>query len=83
MISAFGSNLYNSSTGVAWLDFYFPFIIFFYGLVLHFVLETPRLVALAQKRMPSQYATFEKHRPVAILALWVGGLWSLRNIWFL
>lgn len=63
------------------LDFYFPFIVFFYGLVLNFVLEIPYLVALAQKRMPSQYATFEKHRKIAVVSLYVGGLWSLQNIW--
>ncbi len=77
------AHLFNSSSSIATLDFYFPFIIFFYGLVLHLMLETPQLVALAQKKMPSQYATFQKHRPIAVLALYAGGLWSLQNIWFL
>jgi hypothetical protein len=49
--------------------------------VINFLLEIPYLVALAQKNMPSQYATFEKHRKIAILSLYVGGLWSLQNLW--
>ena len=63
------------------LDFYFPFIVFFYGLAINFVLEIPHLVAIAQKRMPTQYAVFEKHRKIAVLSLYVGGLWSLQNLW--
>ena len=73
--------VYASLATISTLDFYFPFIVFFYGLVLNFVLEVPYLVALAQKRMPSQYATFEKHRKIAIVSLYIGGFWSLQNIW--
>jgi len=72
-----------SLTNISTLDFYFPFFIFFYGLVMNFVLEIPALMELARVRMPSQYATFQNHRKIAILALFVGGLWSLQNIWFL
>jgi hypothetical protein len=68
-------------SSISALDFYFPFIVFFYGLVINFVLEVPNLVALAQKRMPSQYTAFEKHRKIAIVSLYVGGLWSLQNLW--
>jgi hypothetical protein len=64
------------------IDFYFPFIVFFYGLAINFVLEIPYLVAIARKEMPSQYATMEKHRKIAILSLYIGGIWSLQNIWF-
>lgn len=64
------------------LDFYFPFVVFLYGLAINFVLEIPQLVALAQKRMPSQYMTFEKHRKIAVLSLYVGGIWSLQNLSF-
>ena len=71
-----------SVSSISMLDFYFPFIVFFYGLALNFVLEIPRLMALAQRKMPSQYATFEKHRKIAILSLYVGGAWSLQNLWF-
>lgn len=64
------------------IDFYFPFIVFFYGLVMVIVLEIPYLVALAKKEMPSQYATFEKHRKIAMISFYFGGLWSLQNLWF-
>ena len=64
------------------LDFYFPFLMFFYGLAINFILEFPYLVAMARKEMPSQYATLEKHRQIAIFSLYIGGLWSLQNMWF-
>jgi hypothetical protein len=71
-----------SSWTISNLDFYFPFLIFFYGLVISFVLEIPFLVQLARKEMPSQYATLERHRKLALISLYAGGLWSLQNIWF-
>jgi hypothetical protein len=70
-----------SLTTISTLDFYFPFIVFFYGLVINFVLEIPHLFNLAKAKMPSQYATFQKHRKIAIVSLYVGGIWSLQNLW--
>lgn len=64
------------------LDYFFPFLVFFYGLVMLFVLEIPFFVALAKKRMPAQHLAFERHRNIATVSLIVGGLWSLQNIWF-
>ena len=64
------------------LDFYFPFIVFFYGLVATFALEVPQLVAIARKEMPSQYAALVSHQKIAWLSLFIGGLWSLQNLWF-
>ncbi len=64
------------------LDFYFPFFVFFYGLVLNLVLEIPVLTQLAQKKMPSQYANWQLHRCIALTSLYLGGLWSLQNLWF-
>lgn len=68
-------------SSIAALDYYFPFIVFFYGLVINFVLEIPHLVALAKKEMPNYYSNFEKHRKIALVSLYVGGLWSLQNLW--
>ena len=80
------NDINNSMTASGWsvstIDFYFPFLVFFYGLVINFVLEIPYLVQLARKEMPSQYATFEKHRKIAVFSLYAGGLWSLQNLWF-
>lgn len=70
-----------SINSIAALDYYFPFFVFFYGLVINFLLEVPFLVALAQKKLPSHYAAFEKHRKTALLSLYVGGFWSLQNLW--
>ena len=64
------------------IDFYFPFLVFFYGLVLTFVLEIPFLLKLAQKEMPYYYSQFEKHRKLAFLSVFIGGFWSLQNLWF-
>jgi hypothetical protein len=63
------------------IDFYFPFLVFFYGLVMMIVLEIPYFLALAKKEMPTQYAQFERHRGIALVSFYVGGLWSLQNIW--
>lgn len=63
------------------LDYFFPFFVFFYGLVVLFILEVPYFVALAKKQMPSQYLAFERHRKIAFMSFFVGGLWSLQNIW--
>jgi len=71
-----------STWTISTLDFYFPFLVFFYGLLMNFVLEVPYLAQLAKKEMPSQYATFEKHRKIALFSLYAGGLWSLQNLWF-
>jgi hypothetical protein len=63
------------------LDYYFPFFVFFYGLVMMIMLEVPYLLALAKKEMPTHYAQFQRHRGIAQLSFYVGGLWSLQNIW--
>ena len=64
------------------LDFYFPFIVFFYGLVASLVLEIPALIAIARKEMPSHYANLLAHQKIAWISLFVGGFWSLQNLWF-
>lgn len=64
------------------LDFYFPFLVFFYGLVVIFILEIPALVAIARKEMPSQYATLISHQKIAWISFYLGGIWSLQNLWF-
>lgn len=67
---------------LAKLDLYFPFFVFFYGLVITFVLEIPFFVGLARKEMPVYHAQFEKHRKLAFISIFVGGLWSLQQLWF-
>ncbi len=64
------------------LDFYFPFVVFFCGLVTSLVLEIPALIAIARKEMPSHYANLIAHQKIAWISLFVGGIWSLQNLWF-
>jgi len=69
------------------LDFIFPFFVFFYGLLLVFVLETPALQKIATQRRNSQvlsdiYAQMQSHKWLAWTSFYVGGLWSLQNLWF-
>lgn len=63
------------------LDFLFPFLVFFYGTIMALVLENKTLSRLAEERMPAMGATLRSHRHLAWVCLFVGGLWSLQNLW--
>ena len=64
------------------LDHLFPYICFFYGAVMTFVLNSPLLGKLADERMPPELiATWRSHRGLAMICLCVGSLWVLQNIW--
>jgi len=64
------------------LDFFFPFFVFFYGILVVFVLEAGVLKKLGLAQMPFQYAQLGAHKSLAWLCFWVGGLWSLQNLIF-
>jgi len=64
------------------LDLIFPYIVFFYGILMVFVLENKALDRLARERMPAMGATLRSHRGLAWVCLFVGGLWSLQNLAF-
>ena len=66
---------------ISQIDFYFPFFIFFYGLVMMFVIEIPYLATLGRKQMPEYYSLITQHRKIALISLWLGGFWSLQNLW--
>ena len=64
------------------LDFVFPFVVFGYGAIMVFVLNHPKLMALAQERLPSEtFASFQSKRLLSVICFIVGGLWSLQNLW--
>lgn len=67
---------------VSKLDFYFPFFVFFYGLVVVFILENKYFTELAKNRMPNQYVQFLQHQKIAWFSVYAGGLWSIQNLWF-
>lgn len=69
------------------LDFIFPFFVFFYGLLLLFVLEMPLFKRLIGRPgtgavLAAAYAQMQSHKPLAWVSFYVGGLWSLQNLWF-
>lgn len=66
----------------AQLDFYFPFFVFFYGFLTTLVVETPALARLGQERIPDAWDGLMKRRGLAWISFFVGGLWSLQNLWF-
>lgn len=63
------------------LDFIFPFAVFFYGLLMVVVLENPVLARLGQERMGAAYANLTKHKSLAWVCFFVGGLWAVQNLW--
>jgi hypothetical protein len=63
------------------LDFIFPFIVFLYGLIVVFVLETPFLVKIGQEKMGTAFQNLARHKSLAWICFFVGGLWAAQNIW--
>ena len=62
------------------LDHIFPFIVFFYGLLVLIVLEVPLFVE-AQKGLSNFFVDrLKAHKPLAWICFFVGGLWSLQNL---
>lgn len=47
-----------------------------------FVLENKTLDKLAGEKMPEFKVTMQSHKSMAWISLFVGGLWSLQNLWF-
>ena len=64
------------------LDFIFPFVIFAYGVVMSFVLNTPKLLTIAEERLsPEAVQQFKTRRGLGLVSLIVGGIWALQNLW--
>jgi hypothetical protein len=63
------------------LDYYFPFLVFFYGLLISFVLQIPALLKIADDRLPRQMVSqLKAHTGLAFFCLVIGSLWSLQNL---
>lgn len=67
---------------VTQLDFIFPFVVFFYGFLAVLVLETPALARLGRERMSDAWQGIESRKNIAWICFFLGGLWSLQNLWF-
>lgn len=64
------------------LDFIFPFFVLLYGAMMTFTLNHPKLMQLAEERIPGpMLIQFKAHRWLGLISLVLGGLWSLQNIW--
>lgn len=64
------------------LDYIFPFVVFFYGVVMVVVLENPYLSRIGIERLKGQYTILTQHKGIAWFSFFVGGLWSLQNLFF-
>nr|WP_295902093.1 hypothetical protein [uncultured Bdellovibrio sp.] len=64
------------------LDFIFPFVVFFYGLLMVLVLENPVLVRIGQERMGEAFHNLSRHKTLGWVCFFVGGLWSAQNVWY-
>ena len=64
------------------LDLIFPFLVFGYGLTMTLILNSRFFVELAETRLPYEMTQQIKgHRGLGLICLFVGGLWSLQNLW--
>ena len=64
------------------LDLLFPYVCFFYGAVMTFVLNSSALSRIADESFPSELlANYRSHRGLALVCLVVGGAWILQNLW--
>ena len=63
------------------LDYYFPFIVLIYGIMIGLVTHLPALLQLAEEKMPPRFVEqLKAHRVLAVICLFVGSLWSLQNL---
>ncbi len=55
---------------------------FAYGALITLVLNSEKLMQLAEQRMPAMYRErLIGAQVLANLSLWLGGLWILQNLW--
>ncbi len=66
----------------AQIDQVFPYIIFVYGAVISFVLNSLALCRLADEKLPQVLvAQLTMHRGLAALCFVFGALWILQDLW--
>ena len=66
---------------LAQLDFYFPFVVLAYGLIVTWLTQA-RWAIRALNKLPAETRDrFLGHRVLALLCLVVGSIWSLQNLW--
>ena len=64
------------------IDYAFPFFVFFYGLVMTVVLNSPFLLQIGEKYgTHPAFVRFKSHKVLGAVCLILGSLWSLQNLW--
>lgn len=64
------------------LDLYVPWLAFAYGALMLVVLSQPKLMTLAEQRLPPELlAQFRSHQKLAWICLLVGSVWLLQSAW--
>lgn len=63
------------------LDYWFPFFVFFYGFLILLVLEGLPAVVRNEIRAHPWFEMIQKRKSLAWICFFIGGLWSLQNIW--
>ena len=54
-----------------------------YGALMTFVLNSPRLMQIAEQRFPQPLVNqMNMHRGLGLICLFLGAAWSLQNLWF-
>lgn len=72
-----------SNTFIQQLDQIFPLLVFVYGAVLLLILNLKVTKELGSKIVPRQaWNRLKSHSSLAWISFFVGGLWSLQNLWF-
>lgn len=62
------------------LDYYFPFVVTAYGLIVTWLTQA-EWAQKAIERLPSDIqARFHGHKGLALICLLVGSIWSLQNV---
>jgi hypothetical protein len=69
---------------LAQLDLLFPFFVFAYGALICFVTSLPMLIEKGEGKLPpSMLNQLKAHEPLGWVCFFVGGLWSLQNLWMM
>ena len=62
------------------LDFYFPFVVLTYGLIVTWLTQAGWAQAALERLPPDVQAQFVGHRGLALLCVLVGSIWGLQNL---
>lgn len=62
------------------IDYFFPFFVFFYGIIILFVFHIPALKMALETQTHPVFSRLKAHENLAWICFFVGGMWSLQNL---